>query len=117
MMHVLHVMNGASGGAAASTRTLATSLRALGIRSSAVCHDAGDVSDRRRLLEAMEGRVLFTPLYWWTRKIRAARWKRPLLEGLQACRTGLAFKSTSSVIAFARAVRATLVHTNTFTTP
>lgn len=114
---VLHVLNGAAGGAALSTIDLMQALRASGVDSAVVCHDAGSGAERRRLQEAADGRALFTPLYWWNRKIRAAAWKRPLLELRQLYATGFIRGSSRQV---ARAVErwgCDLIHTNTLTTP
>ena len=116
-MRVLHVMNGASGGAALSTIALMQELRGHGITSCVVCNDSGDAAERARLTAAAEGAALFTPLYLWNRKVRAATWKRPLLEARQLWRTGAALGSTARVAGFARAQHADLVHTSTLTTP
>lgn len=115
--HVLHVLNGADGGAALSTTSMMAALAKLGVRSSAVCHDAGAATARQQLLDAAEGRVVFAPLYWWNRKTRSAVWKRPVHEVLQAARTGLALKSASVVARAVRRFGADLIHTNTILTP
>lgn len=114
---VLHVMNGAAGGAALSTIDLMNAMRAHGISSAAVCHDAGSETERRRLTEAVEGRVAFVPLYWWNRKIRAAAWKRPLLELRQLFATGFLRGSSRRVAEAAEHWNCDLVHTNTLMTP
>jgi glycosyltransferase involved in cell wall biosynthesis len=117
-LRVLHVLNGAGGGAALSTLGLIESLRSLaGVDAVAVCHDAGSPQERERLRDAVGGRVLFLPLYWWNRKIRAASWKRPLLELRQIARTGWGRGSSLRVAAFARREGADLIHTNTILTP
>ncbi len=110
-------MNGASGGAALSTIALMRALRGHGITSCAVCHESGDAAERARLSAAADGAVLFTPLYLWNRKVRAATWKRPLLEARQLWRTGALLGSSALVARFARAQGAELIHTNTLTTP
>jgi glycosyltransferase involved in cell wall biosynthesis len=114
---VLHVMNGATGGAARSTIGLIGALRGMGVDACAVCHDAGTEEDRAALREAVRGEVVSTPLYVWNRKIRAATWKRPLIELRQLMRTGAAVSSTARVAAAARRFRADFVHTNTILTP
>jgi glycosyltransferase involved in cell wall biosynthesis len=114
---VLHVLNSAGGGAALSTIGLVEALRESGIESCAVCHDAGSADERERLREAVRGEVLFTPLYWWNRKIRTALWKRPLLELRQGLRTGWARRSASDVHHFAAKRGVDLIHTNTILTP
>lgn len=114
---VLHVLNGPSGGAALSAISLMTALSAEGIEASAICHDAGTPHEREALREATHGRVVFSPLYWWNRKIRTRPWKRPLIEAAQLVRTGATCVSTLRVAQCARRYQADLVHTNTLTTP
>lgn len=114
---VLHVMNGAGGGAALSTLGLIEQFRSAGIESSVVCHDAGNSQEKRLVHEAVEGRVVFFPLYWWNRKIRASTWKRPLIELHQLWQTGWLRRSTRGVVESATRFRADLIHTNTSLTP
>ncbi len=115
--NVLHVLNSAGGGAALSTLGLVESLAAEGIRSCAVCHDAGTSEERQQLLDAMHGAVLFTRLYWWNRKTRMPLWKRPLAEAKQVMLTGRGVASASRVARFAVEHDADLIHTNTILTP
>jgi glycosyltransferase involved in cell wall biosynthesis len=114
---VLHVLNSAAGGAALSTLALIEYFRQQGIAACAVCHDAGDPEERERLFEATGGETLFTPLYWWNKKIRNAAWKRPLSELKQLVRTGWTHRSSTAVADYAVARGADLIHTNTLTTP
>ena len=114
---VLHVLNSAAGGAALSTIGLIQSLGEQGVTACAVCHDAGSPAERARLSAAVGGDVLFTPLYWLNRKIRAALWKRPLLEARQLWQTGWIRTSASRVAAFAREQQVDLIHTNTILNP
>lgn len=114
---VLHVLNSAAGGAALSTLALIDHFRQQGIAACAVCHDAGDPQERERLCEATGGETLFTPLYWWNKKIRNAAWKRPLSELKQLVRTGWTHRSSAAVSEFAVSHGADLIHTNTLTTP
>lgn len=114
---VLHVLNGAGGGAALSTLALISEFQKLGIESCAICDDAGSAAERQRLSDAVRGAVRFTPLYWWNKKIRAKLWKRPLLELRQQVRTGWRRGSTRQVVEFAREQQVDLIHTNTILTP
>lgn len=114
---VLHLLNGATGGAAMSTIALIERLKALGIGSCAVCDDMGTPDERARLRDAVDGKARFTPLYWWNRKIRSALWKRPLLEARQLMRTGWRLWSTQAVLEAIDQWRPALVHTNTLVTP
>ena len=110
-------MNGAVGGAALSTIGLMEALGKIDVESSAVCDPAGTDEEFAQLREATAGRVEFTPLYWWNRKIRAKAWKRPLLELRQIARTGWLRTSARHVANFARRHEADLIHTNTILTP
>jgi glycosyltransferase involved in cell wall biosynthesis len=114
---VLHVLNGASGGAAMSTLGLIASLERLGVKSCAVCHAAGSPAERKRLSDAVRGEVVFTPLYWWNQKIRHSLLLRPLVEMRQILRTGWTRRSTWEVRRAARRWGAELIHSNTIVTP
>ena len=114
---VLHVLNDAGGGAALSAIGLIESHRRQGIESCAVCHESGTLEERQRLLDVTRGDVLFTPLYWWNKKIRARFWKRPLIEAKQIWETRWTRSSTRRVMEFAVRHQADLIHTNTILTP
>jgi glycosyltransferase involved in cell wall biosynthesis len=114
---VLHVLNNAGGGAALSTLALIKTLRDEGIEACAVCHDDGSAAERAALDEAVRGQVRYTPLYWWNKKIRTPRWKRPLSELKQLIRTGWTRQSSAVVADFAASHGCDLIHTNTLTTP
>lgn len=114
---ILHVLNSAGGGAAMSTVALIRALRAEGVRSAAVCHDAGTQQERAELRDAVEGEVIFTRLYWWNRKIRMPLWRRPLAEAKQIWLTGWSRASAERVTRFAQQTQAQLIHTNTLLTP
>src|SRR5207249_731181 len=70
-----------------------------------------------QLRDALAGRLERLPLYWWNRKVRAARWKRPLIEARQLVRTGWRLRSSLGVVRAARRYGADLIHTNNFLTP
>lgn len=114
---VLHVMNSAGGGAALSTLGLIEQFRLAGVESSIVCHDSGTEQEKNLVREAVEGRAVFRPLYWWNRKNRAPVWKRPLIELRQLWRTGRLQASTGDVVECVRRFGAELIHTNTAITP
>jgi glycosyltransferase involved in cell wall biosynthesis len=114
---ILHVLNSAGGGAALSTLALIRALRAEGVRSAAVCHDAGTQQERAELRDAVEGEVIFTRLYWWNRKNRMPLWRRPLAEAKQIWLTGWSRGSAERVRRFAQQTHAELIHTNTLLTP
>jgi glycosyltransferase involved in cell wall biosynthesis len=114
---VLHILNSAGGGAALSTLSLIDHLKAQGIASAAVCHDAGTAEERRALQEAVDGEVLFMRLYWWNRKIRTPAWRRPLVEARQIVATGWSLGSAARVAEAAQRWHADLIHTNTILVP
>jgi glycosyltransferase involved in cell wall biosynthesis len=114
---VLHVLNSSAGGAALSTLALIEAFRRHGIEAVAVSHDAGSSAEREALREATGGQVLFTPLYWWNKKIRNPLWKRPLSEARQILRTGWGRRSSRLVAEMAERHGVDLIHTNTLTTP
>jgi glycosyltransferase involved in cell wall biosynthesis len=113
---VLHILSGATGGAPLSTMELMEAASDAGIQSCAVCHDLGCSEDRQRLLELTNGQVIFTPLYWWNRKVRTSPWKRPLSQLKQLIRTGGGFGSTAKVTAAIKTWKPDLVHSNTILT-
>lgn len=114
---VLHVMNGAGGGAALSTLDLIVALRARGIESCVVCHEGGTGAEKRALAQATHGAVRFAPLHWWHRKLRVPAWRRPLVELKQAWRTGLGHTSTRILADAVDAFGAELIHTNSALLP
>ena len=114
---VLHVLNSSAGGAALRTLGLIGAFREQGIESCAVCHDAGSAQEREALRELTDGKVCFTTLYWWNKKIRAPRWKRPFSEIKQLLRTGWKRGSARLVTEFAARHGVDLIHTNTLLTP
>lgn len=115
---VLHIMNAAVGGAAISTVSLMRAFRERGVESVAVCHDMlGRGPEADAIRDACDGRAVFTPLYWWNRKERAALWKRPLLEARQTLLTQARIGSSARVIQAVRKFDVSLIHTNTMVTP
>ncbi len=93
------------------------SFRNQGIASCVVCHSTGPSDADEAIREMTDGAALFTPLYWWNRKLRMPAWRRPLSEVRQIMRTGWARRSTALVTEFARAQGAELIHSNTIVTP
>ena len=114
---ILHVLNSAGGGAALSTLGLIERLAAEGVGACAVCHEGGTKEEREQLRNAVDGDVVFTPLYWWNRKIRMPLWKRPLSEARQIWKTGWSLGSTARVLHAVENWKADLIHTNTLLTP
>jgi len=110
-------MNGAAGGAALSTIGLIEELRRThGIEACVLCHDAGTKVEKERLIDVAGGRAVFAPLYMWNKQIRAASWKRPLIEVKQLLRTGATGWSSHHAADIVRKHQVDLVHTNTILT-
>jgi glycosyltransferase involved in cell wall biosynthesis len=114
---VLHILNGAAGGAALSTIALVEAMAAEGIQSSALCDELGTIAERQRLADAVGGRVRFMRLYWWNRKLSVPLWRRPLTELRQGLATRWARGSAKRVARYAVETGAELIHTNTLLTP
>ena len=114
--HVLHVLNGAAGGAALSTIGLIEALRARGVESSAVCHDFGsptrapaDCGGRGRT--AADDTALLVES-----QNPPAGLETPLSELRQLWRTRWKRRSTALVADFARRNAVDLIHSNTILT-
>ncbi|MEZ4252192.1 MAG: glycosyltransferase family 4 protein [Polyangiales bacterium] len=110
---VLHVLSGAAGGAAVSTIDLIDELGRLGVRSSAVCASFGTPEEVARLADAVGGRLVVVDLFWWNKKLRARRWKRPLIAARDLGRSGWLSKSSRAVSRFAADQGVDLIHSNT----
>jgi glycosyltransferase involved in cell wall biosynthesis len=110
-------MNGASGGAAESTRDLIAELSTRGVESSAVCDMSGSPEDFAKLKDAVDGRLIATRLVWWNKKTRSPLWKRPIHAFLQWLRTGRGRGSARVVATVAGHFNADLIHTNTLLNP
>jgi len=116
-MHILHVLNSTSGGSALSTFEIIEGLQQQGIQSSLVCFNNGSPELRQQIAQKVQGRALFVPLYWTNKKIRAAAWKRPLLELYHTWRTWRGRKYQKAIHALARQHGATHIHTSTILNP
>lgn len=113
---VLHVLNGAGGGAALSTLDLISQFERHGVQSCAVCDTAGSPAEVEALRRAVQGRLVMQQLYWSNCK-RLPLWKRPLSELRQLWHTRGLVRSTAAVVAAAQRWQAELIHTNTLVTP
>lgn len=116
-MHVLHVLNSAHGGSAISTFELIGALKERGVKSSLVCFNNASPDQLKSIGNLVEGRVLFVPLYWMNKKIRATWWKRPVLEALSLWRTWGGHKYQHKISALIKKEGVTIVHTSTILNP
>lgn len=116
-IHVLHVLNSAHGGSALSTFELIEVLKARGIKSSLVCFNNASPALARSISDSVEGRVLFIPLYWMNKKIRAAGWKRPVMEALSLWRTRGGYKFQDQIAELITREGVNIIHTSTILNP
>jgi len=114
---VLHILNSTSGGSALSTFELIEELGKYNITSSLVCYKNGSESLRKEISIKVEGRVLFIPLYWMNKKIRAKRWKRPFIESISIWQTWFGYRYQKELKRFAIKHQIDIVHTSTILNP
>lgn len=112
-IHVLHVLNSAHGGSAISTFELISSLQKNGIKSSLVCFNNASTSQKNRISQLVGGRLLFIPLYWRNKKIRAAWWKRPIIEAISLWRSWGGYRYQNEIAELIAVNKVTVVHTST----
>ncbi|MBX2894286.1 MAG: glycosyltransferase family 4 protein [Cyclobacteriaceae bacterium] len=116
-IHVLHVLNSAHGGSALSTFELIDELKARGIKSSLICFNNASPALSKSISEKVAGRVLFIPLYWMNKKIRAVWWKRPIMEMLSVWRTGRGHKHQARITELVNREGINVIHTSTILNP
>jgi glycosyltransferase involved in cell wall biosynthesis len=116
-MHVLHILNSAHGGSALSTFQLIDVLSARGISSSLICFNNANRELQQKISDRVGGRVLFIPLYWMNKRIRASLWKRPLIELKALWDTWGGYRYQHQITQFIRKHHITLIHTATLVTP
>ena len=112
-IHVLHVLNSASGGSAISTFGLIENLKRKGVKSSLVCFNNANDEQCKQINSLVEGRVLFIPLYWTNKRIRASLWKRPLIELKALWDTWGGFRYLKQLDNLIKKNGVTVVHTST----
>lgn len=114
--HVLHILNGLTGGAAESTLTIIHALNKRGIKSSIYVMNRGvsDIPDK--ISKAVENRVEKGPLYLWV-KNRGSFFKKILAEGYYLTSTGFLYHSTNKIMAFAQKVGVTTISSSTSVSP
>jgi glycosyltransferase involved in cell wall biosynthesis len=116
-LHVLHILNSAHGGSAISTFELIDELKKLGVTSSVVCFNNADAVQQERIKALVDGRVIFIPLYWMNKRIRAATWKRPLIELKSLFETWGGYKYQRLIEKFIRQQGVNIIHTGTIVNP
>lgn len=116
-IHVLHVLNSAHGGSAISTFELIDELKKLDVTSSLICFDNANEKQREYIKTLVDGRVIFMPLYWMNKRIRAATWKRPLIELKSLFETWGGYKYQRLIEKFIREQGVNVIHTGTIVNP
>jgi L-malate glycosyltransferase len=116
-VHVLHVLNSAHGGSALSTFELIEVLKSKGIKSSLVCFNNASDSQKKKISDLVQGRVLFIPLYWMNKRIRVSLWKRPIIEIISIWKTWFGYKYQSRILSLIKNEGVNLIHTSTILNP
>ena len=116
-IHVLHVLNSAHGGSAISTLQLIEELKKRQIKSSLVCFDNATEQQKESVSSLVEGRVLFIPLYWMSKRTRVKWWKRPLVEALNVWKTWKGYKFQRKIGDLILLNEVNIVHTSTIVNP
>lgn len=116
-IHVLHILNSAHGGSAISTFQLIDELNKQGVRSSLVCFNNANIEQREYITRLVDGRVMFIPLYWMNKRIRATIWKRPLIELKSLLETWRGYKFQNRIQKLIRRYGINLIHTGTSVNP
>lgn len=116
-IHVLHVLNSAHGGSALSTFQLIEELKRAGVESSLVCFNNATIKQKEIIRGLVAGRVIFIPLYWTNKRIRAKWWKRPLLELYTLLRTFGGYRFQGQIRSLIKAYGINIVHTSTLVNP
>ena len=116
-INVLHVLNSAQGGSALSTFQLIEELKKHDVQSSLVCFNNASEEQKSKILELVDNRVIFIPLYWSNKRTRVTRWKRPLLEALTAWQTWWGYKYQSQISKLIHNNQINIVHTSTIVNP
>lgn len=116
-LRVLHILNSAYGGSALSTLELISALQTRGVRCSLVCLNNASQDDAQRIRATVNGEVLFIPLYWMNKRIRASWWKRPLIELLSLYKTRGGARYQGRITELIRRENINLIHTSTIVNP
>ncbi|MES2884957.1 MAG: glycosyltransferase family 4 protein [Pseudomonadota bacterium] len=116
-MKILHVLNGAIGGASISTLDLIDGLAARGHQSFIYCSARVSAEAKKELERRSKVPVYFGPLYFWNLRNRKPLVLRPLIELYQlACTRGL-HKSSTLIAQLCGDLKIDLIHSSTAMSP
>jgi glycosyltransferase involved in cell wall biosynthesis len=116
-IRVLHVLNGAIGGACLSTCDLIKGLEAYGVNSMVYCSERANREDIEKLQDTLKGQVKTGPLYIWSLRSRKPFWQRELAGFLQSIYTLYALRSSQRIINIAKDFDANIIHSSTAMSP
>jgi glycosyltransferase involved in cell wall biosynthesis len=116
-IRVLHVLNSAHGGSAISTFEIINILKSYGISSSIVCFNNADNELQKHISSLVDGRILFIPLYWMNKRVRASLWKRPLIEMKAVWDTWFGYKYQACIQDLILKNGINIIHTSTSLNP
>lgn len=116
-IRVLHFLNSAHGGSAISTFELIDELKKIGVTSSLVCFNNANKEQEDKIKALVEERVIFIPLYWMNKRIRASLWKRPLIELRALIETQRGYKFQKIISRFIQKHEINIIHTSTIVNP
>lgn len=116
-MNVLHVLNGAIGGASLSTLALIEGLGKLGVHSFIYCSSRSSPEARADLQRRSPVPVFFGPLYFWNKRDRKNPLLRPMIQAYQLMHTGFLYRSSTRLATLCRQLGVDLVHSSTALAP
>jgi len=116
-MKVLHVLNGAIGGASISTLELIDALSKRGVQSFIYCSARVSRAARKDLEARSKVPVFFGPLYFWNLRTRKSFLVRPLIEIYQVFYTGFLVKSSSKIMEVCQRLGIDIIHSSTALSP
>lgn len=116
-MKILHVLNGAIGGASISTLDLIDGLAARGHESFIYCSARVSAEAKKELKRRSKVPVYFGPLYFWNLRNRKPFVLRPLIELYQLAYTRGLHRSSTSIARLCRDLKIDLIHSSTAMSP
>ena len=116
-MKILHVLNGAIGGASISTLDLIDGLAARGHESFIYCSARVSAEAKKELERRSKVPVYFGPLYFWNLRNRKPLPLRPLIELYQLAYTRGLHRSSTLIARLCADLNIDLIHSSTALSP
>lgn len=116
-MRILHVLNGAIGGASISTLDLVQGLAAREHESFIYCSARVSAEARAEITRRSPVPVHFGPLYFWNLRTRKPRLLRPLIEAYQLAYTRGLWRSSTQIMRVCCELKIDLIHSATALAP